>query len=179
MIIHTNILNTKIQSVMTKSRSEVIREWGWEEGNNLKGHSETSGVVGNDCYVWFWNGFMKWFQVFVKTHQVVHPLHMSLLWLIVPKYICYPKKERMDGWKEGTKEREREIKKKRNNQNGEKTSYTAVGWEYLCLLWNSISVTFILYPKAINGHIPYDPAIPCLGAYSIELQASILQVVLC
>ena len=53
MIIHTNILNTKIQSVMTKNRSEVIKGWGWEEGKNLKGHSETSGVVGNDCYVWF------------------------------------------------------------------------------------------------------------------------------
>ena len=85
----------------------------------MKGHSETSGVVGNDCYVWFWNGFTEWFQVYVKTHQVVHPPHMSLLWLIVPKYIVTQKKERMDGWKEGTKEREREIKKKRNNQNGE------------------------------------------------------------
>lgn len=38
---------------MTKSRSEVIKGWGWEEGKNLKGHKETSGVVGNGCYVWF------------------------------------------------------------------------------------------------------------------------------
>ena len=43
MIIHTNILNTKIQSVMTKSRSEIIKGWGWEEEKNLKGHNETSG----------------------------------------------------------------------------------------------------------------------------------------
>lgn len=103
MIIHTNILNTKIQSVMTKNRSEVIKGWGWEEGKNLKGHSETSGVVGNDCYVWFWNGFMEWFQVYVKTHQVVHPPHMSLLWSIVPKYIVTQKKKGWMGERKGQK----------------------------------------------------------------------------
>lgn len=48
--------------------------------------------------------------MYAKT-QVVHPPHMSLLSLIIPKYICYPKK-RNDGWVKGRGKR----KGKRNKE---------------------------------------------------------------
>lgn len=112
---------TKYKNTICNNKKQIrsYQRMGVGGGKKFKGTQWNIWGVGNDCYVWFWNGFMKWFQMYAKTHQVVHPPHMSLLSLIIPKYICYPKKEMMGWWKEGAKEREKEIKEKRNSQNGE------------------------------------------------------------
>lgn len=90
MIVHTNILNTICND---KKQIRSYQRMGVGGGKKFKG---TQGDIWG-CWKWLLCLVLKWFQVYAKTHQVIHPPHMSLLSLIIPKYICYPKKERMDG----------------------------------------------------------------------------------